>query len=47
MIVKYREHSKYVDGVGTVCDYALFEFEKYGDERFGAPVDGNFPENDR
>lgn len=35
-----RDHSRYVEGVGAVCDYSLFDFDRYGDERFGAPADG-------
>ena len=34
-----REHTRYVDGVGSVVDYATFEcFEKYGDDTFGGPA---------
>ena len=42
-----REHSKYVDGVGAVCDYSLFEFEKYGDEMYGAAAPGRLHESKR
>lgn len=38
--MRYREHSRYVEGVGAVCDYSLFDFERYGDETFGAAVSG-------
>jgi hypothetical protein len=33
-----REHSSYVEGVGTVCVFSLFQLEKYGDENYGAPT---------
>jgi hypothetical protein len=33
-------HTKYVDGVGAVCDFSAFDFEKYADERYGAVKDG-------
>jgi autophagy-related protein 9 len=29
-----------VEGVGHVCGFALFDFERHGDTRYGAPVDG-------
>eukprot|EP01035_Chromulina_nebulosa_P018571 gene18571-24296_t len=35
-----RHHSKYVEGVGAVCDYSLMDVAKHGHERFGAPNDG-------
>lgn len=35
-----RDHSRYVEGVGAVCDYSLFDFEQCGDERFGAAASG-------
>ena len=42
-----REHSTYVEGIGTVCDYALFDFDKYGDEDFGAPMNGYMDKSQR
>ena len=35
-----RDHSKYIDNIGTVCDYSLFDFDVYGDVAFGAPAEG-------
>ena len=32
----HSDHSRYVDGVGVVCDYSLFDFNRHGDEDFGA-----------
>lgn len=34
-----RDHSKYVDGIGAVCDYSLFDFDRYGSVTFG-PAEG-------
>lgn len=34
-----RDHSKYVDGVGAICDYSLMELDVYGDEEFGTVID--------
>lgn len=42
-----REHTKNVDGIGAVCDYSLFDFEKYGDEKYGAPISGRVHESQR
>lgn len=42
-----RDHSKFVDGVGAVCDYSLFDLEKYGNEKYGATVNGLADEADR
>ena len=38
-----REHTRYIDGVGSVLDYSTFEcFDTYGDANFGAtPTVGN------
>lgn len=36
-----KQHSKYVDGVGAVCDYSTFDLVKYGDPRFGAVTEGS------
>ena len=33
-----RENSTYVDGLGAVCVFSLFQIEKYGDENYGAPA---------
>lgn len=33
-----RENSTYVDGLGAVCVFSLFELERFGDEQYGAPV---------
>ena len=35
-----RSFTVYVDGVGHVCSYALFDFERHGDARYGAPQSG-------
>lgn len=44
-----EEHSAYVDGVGAVCDYSLFELEKYGNEEYGTVNEhgDHFNERDR
>jgi hypothetical protein len=47
IITFVRDHSKYVDGVGAVCDYSLFDLGKYGNEKYGAAVDGSTDELDR
>ena len=36
-----------MDGVGDVCDYALFDFDKYGDMNYGAVDDGQYPVSER
>lgn len=41
-----REHTIYVDGVGAICDYASFDFDRYGDDQFGAPK-GHVDSGDR
>lgn len=39
-----QEHTVDVDGLGSVCAFSLFDFSKYGDERYAAPVkDGDDP----
>jgi autophagy-related protein 9 len=43
----FKDHSKYVEGVGAVCDYSLFDFDRYGDERYGAPAAGRMDESQR
>jgi len=35
-----RAFTVHVDGVGHVCGFALFDFERHGDTRYGAPVAG-------
>ena len=35
-----RSFTVYVEGVGHVCSLALFDFERHGDVRYGAPVNG-------
>ena len=35
-----RSFTVYVEGVGHVCGFALFDFERHGDSRYGAPVSG-------
>ena len=34
-----RTFTVYVEGVGHVCSFALFDFARHGDVRYGAPVD--------
>ncbi|ORX53145.1 APG9-domain-containing protein [Hesseltinella vesiculosa] len=34
----FREFSIHVDGVGTVCSFAQFDFARHGNVRYGAPV---------
>jgi len=41
-----RKHSRYVDHVGVVCDYSLFDFERFGDEDYGAEK-SRFSEGER
>jgi autophagy-related protein 9 len=36
-----QEHTKNVEGLGGVCSFSLFDFEKYGDQRYGAPPTAN------
>jgi len=35
-----KNHSRYIEGIGAVCDYSLFDFDQYGDEDFGAEKSG-------
>ena len=35
-----KSFTVHVEGVGHVCGFALFDFERHGDTRYGAPVDG-------
>lgn len=34
------QHTVNVDGLGGVCAFSLFDFKRYGDERYAAPADG-------
>ncbi|GAA5905963.1 hypothetical protein JCM5296_001302 [Sporobolomyces johnsonii] len=34
----FREFTVHVDGLGYVCSFAVFDFKRHGDTRFGAPV---------
>lgn len=36
----FREFTIHVDGLGYVCSFAVFDFQRHGDTRFGAPVQG-------
>ncbi|KAK4048677.1 autophagy protein atg9 [Microbotryomycetes sp. JL201] len=36
----FREFTVHVDGLGHVCSFAVFDFKRHGDVRFGAPVQG-------
>eukprot|EP01039_Chlorochromonas_danica_P004357 gene4357-4778_t len=40
-----KKHSKYVDGVGIVCDYCLFNFEEYSED-IASSYDGMIGEGD-
>ena len=42
-----RDHTRYVEGVGAVCDYALFDFGEFGDDTYGAPEKGRAEEAQR
>ena len=42
-----RDHTRYVEGVGAVCDYSLFDFEEFGDDAYGAPEKGRAEEAQR
>ncbi|KAL9940096.1 hypothetical protein V8E36_000801 [Tilletia maclaganii] len=35
----FREFTVHVDGVGYVCSFAVFDFKRNGNVRFGAPAD--------
>ncbi|GAA5894756.1 hypothetical protein JCM8208_006061 [Rhodotorula glutinis] len=38
----FREFTVHVDGLGYVCSFAVFDFKRHGDTKFGAPVqEGN------
>ncbi|GAA5997659.1 autophagy protein ATG9 [Rhodotorula paludigena] len=34
----FREFTVHVDGLGYVCSFAVFDFKRHGDPKFGAPV---------
>ncbi|GAA5902427.1 hypothetical protein JCM6882_002750 [Rhodosporidiobolus microsporus] len=36
----FREFTVHVDGLGYVCSFAVFDFKRHGDNKFGAPVQG-------
>ncbi|VDC03011.1 unnamed protein product [Peniophora sp. CBMAI 1063] len=36
----FREFTVHVDGLGFVCSFAVFDFERHGNVRFGAPGGG-------
>ncbi|KAM0789914.1 hypothetical protein ACM66B_006755 [Microbotryomycetes sp. NB124-2] len=36
----FREFTVHVDGLGHVCSFAVFDFKRHGDVRFGAPIQG-------
>ncbi|KAE8227842.1 hypothetical protein CF326_g7247 [Tilletia indica] len=36
----FREFTVHVDGLGYVCSFAVFDFKRHGNVRFGAPADG-------
>ena len=42
-----RSFTVYVEGVGHVCGFALFDFERHGDSRYGAPVSGEAEQRSR
>lgn len=37
----FREFTIHVDGLGHVCSFAVFDFKRHGDVRYGAPVQGD------
>ena len=39
-----RSFTVHVEGVGHVCSFALFDFERHGAARYGAPADGHYHE---
>lgn len=36
-----KTHSVYADGVGAVCDYCMFDLERYGNDDYAVPQKGN------
>ncbi|CAM9388615.1 unnamed protein product, partial [Ectocarpus fasciculatus] len=41
MLAFMSRHTKYLDGVGDVCDYSTFDFDAYGNSEFLSPVEGD------
>lgn len=39
-----RSFTVHVDGVGHVCGFAMFDFERHGDSQWGAPAEGEQPQ---
>ncbi|KAI0705888.1 autophagy protein Apg9-domain-containing protein [Cytidiella melzeri] len=37
----FREFSVHVDGLGYVCSFAVFDFQRHGNVKFGAPTAAN------
>lgn len=35
----FREFTIHVDGLGYVCSFAVFDFKRHGDPKYGAPVE--------
>ena len=42
-----RSFTVYIEGVGHVCGFALFDFARHGDPRYGAPVSGEAAQQSR
>ncbi|KDQ17911.1 hypothetical protein BOTBODRAFT_29217 [Botryobasidium botryosum FD-172 SS1] len=36
----FREFTVHVDGLGHVCSFAVFDFKRHGNVKFGAPAEG-------
>jgi autophagy-related protein 9 len=47
MLAFMSRHTKYLDGVGDVCDYSTFDFDAYGNSEFLSPVEGDPSSSDR
>lgn len=47
MLAFMSRHTKYLDGVGDVCDYSTFDFDAYGNSEFLSPVEGDVGGSDR
>ncbi|KAK4700840.1 autophagy-related protein 9, partial [Phenoliferia sp. Uapishka_3] len=43
----FREFTVHVDGLGYVCSFAVFDFKRHGDTRFGAPAQAEADVTDR
>ncbi|KAJ3213234.1 autophagy protein atg9 [Dinochytrium kinnereticum] len=39
----FREFTVYVDSLGYVCSFAVFNFRAHGNPRYGAPIEGSSP----